>query len=98
MSVDLNKCYRVSADVVAREIEGELVIVPLKSGMGDLDAEMYALSTTGIAVWEKLNGSTPLDDVVKLLSAEYSASYDEVKADVVALVEELLGKGLVVEP
>ncbi|MDX9786767.1 MAG: PqqD family protein [Desulfobacterales bacterium] len=98
MSVDLNNCYRVSADVVAREIEGELVIVPLKSGLGDLDAEMYALSATGIAVWEKLDGHTTLFEVIKVLSAEYNAAFVEIEVDVVALVGELIGKGLVLEP
>lgn len=98
MTIDLTGCYRVSEDVIAREIEGELVIVPLKSGLGDLDAEMYALSSTGIAVWNKLDGRTPLEAVIKALSAEYGASYDEVKADVVELMAELLEKGLAVEP
>ncbi|MFH0726894.1 MAG: PqqD family protein [Pseudomonadota bacterium] len=98
MTIKLTTCYRVSPDVVAREIEGELVIVPLKSGLGDLDAEMYALSTTGIAVWNKLDGDTPLDDVIKALSAEYGAAYEEVRMDVVELMEELLRKGLAIGP
>lgn len=98
MTIKLTTCYRVSEDVIAREIEGELVIVPLKSGLGDLDAEMYALSATGIAVWKKLDGETPLESLIKALLAEYDASYDDVRADVMELVAELMDKGLVVEP
>ena len=36
-----------SEDVVAREIEGEIVIVPLASGIGDMEDELFTLNETG---------------------------------------------------
>jgi hypothetical protein len=33
-----------SMDVVAREIEGDMVIVPLVAGIGDADDELYTLN------------------------------------------------------
>ena len=96
MTIDLNTCYRASDDIIARKIEGELVIVPLKSGVGNLDSEMYALKTTGIAVWNMLDGHLTLELIIERLAAEYNAPYDEIKSDVTALMKELLKKGLVV--
>ena len=40
-----------SDDVVAREIEGEIIIVPLVAGIGDADDELYTLNETGHAIW-----------------------------------------------
>jgi hypothetical protein len=97
MILDLNKHYRVSKDVIAKEIEGELIIVPLKEGLGDLDAEMYALNTTGLAVWNKLDGTLSIDDLIKSISAEYGMPYDQIKMDVTQLLENLIEKGLVVD-
>lgn len=97
MKVNLTHRYRISSDIIAREIEGELVIVPLKSGVGDLDAELYTLNPTGIRVWNMLDGTYRLDEVVEALSSEYDASYAEVKDDIVALIENLVERGLVVE-
>ena len=48
--------YAPSDGVVAREIEGEVVIVPLKAGIGDLEDELYSLNETGRGVWRLLNG------------------------------------------
>ena len=45
-----------SEDVVARLIEGDLIIVPLTAGIGDADDELYTLNETGKAVWQTLDG------------------------------------------
>ena len=39
--VNLEAAYAPSEDVVAREIEGELIIVPLVAGIGDMEDELY---------------------------------------------------------
>ena len=45
-TVSLDDVYTLSQDVVAREIEGELIIVPLISGIGDIDDALYTLNPT----------------------------------------------------
>ncbi|MFA4965751.1 MAG: PqqD family protein [Thermoleophilia bacterium] len=86
--------YAPSDGVVAREIEGEVVIVPLKAGIGDLEDELYSLNETGRAVWRLLDGGRTLDGVVETLAAEYDAPRDEVERDVRGLLEELLRRGI----
>jgi hypothetical protein len=61
-----------SGDVVAREIEGEVVIVPLVAGIGDADDELYTLNETGQAIWKKLDGQRTLKDVAASLVSEYN--------------------------
>jgi len=97
MKIDTEKCYCVSENVIAKEIEGELVIVPMIADVGNLDAEMYSLNSTGIAVWKQLNGEKDLEHVITALSEEFGTTYDQIKDDVVEIVEQLLNKGLVVE-
>ncbi len=97
MMVDINKCYRISENVVAREIEGELIIVPLRNGVGNLDAEMFALNATGVDIWNKLDGKRTLDHIINLLSGKYDMPYDQIRGDILELFETLLEKGLVVE-
>jgi hypothetical protein len=98
MTIDLNKHYCVSKEIIAKEIEEELVIVPLKAGVGDLDSEIYSLNSTGISIWEKLTGTRSLDEVIKMVSVEYGMPYDEIKLDVIQLLEDLVEKGIVVAP
>jgi hypothetical protein len=86
----------VSEDVVAREIEGELIIVPLAAGVGDMEDELYTLNATGRAVWSRLDGTKTLGDIAGELSAEFGAPREQIEADVVGLVEELARRRIVV--
>jgi hypothetical protein len=95
VKADLGASYHPSEDIVVREIEGELIIVPLISGIGDMEDELFTLNETGRAIWEKLDGRKPLKDIVGELCSEYDASPDEIEKDVIGLVEELLKRKIV---
>jgi hypothetical protein len=95
--IDLNKVYGPSEDVVVRDIEGEIVIVPLVSGIGDIEDELYTLNETGRDIWTRLDGTKPLAAVVRELAAEYDAPAGLVEGDVVGLLEELIVRKMVVE-
>jgi hypothetical protein len=95
--IDLDVSYIPSEDIVAREIEGELIIIPLVSGIGNIEDELFTMNETGRAIWEKLDGKRSLKDVVEKLSAEFEAPEGQIKKDVIGLVEELLKRKMVVE-
>ena len=97
LQVNLESAYVPSQDIVAREIEGELIIVPLVSGIGDMEDELYTLNQTGKAVWEKLDGQKRLKDIAKELNEEFEAPQGEIQKDVVGLVQELFKRKMVVE-
>lgn len=95
--VDLEAAYLPSEDIVAREIEGELIIVPLVSGIGDMEDEFFTLNETGKAIWKRLDGRRSLKQVVEEITAEYKAPAGEVEKDVIGLVRELLKRKMVVK-
>ena len=97
--IELNQIYVPSDDIVARDIEGELIIVPLVAGIGDMEDELFSLNDTGKDIWHRLDGKTTLAGIASALVAEYSAPPDEIERDVVGLVGELVRrKMLVVKP
>ena len=97
LQVNLDYAYVPSRDIVAREIEGELIIVPLVSGIGDMEDELYTLNETGKAVWEKLDGQKRLKDIAKELIVEFEAPEGEIEKDVAGFVQELFKRKMVVE-
>ena len=97
--VALDNIYVPSEDVVFRDIEGELIIVPLTWGVGGTEDEtdaIFTLNETGRAIWDRLDGRRSLRDVVGELSAEFQAPEGEIEADVLGLVEELARRKMVV--
>lgn len=97
MDVNLDSVYAPSDDVVARVIEGDLIIVPLATGVGDADDELYTLNETGRVIWDRLDGTASLREIVAALEREFQSDSGEVEKDVVGLVGELLKRRMVVE-
>jgi hypothetical protein len=94
--IERDAAYKPSEDIVAREIEGEVVIVPLVAGVGDLEDELYTLNETGRAVWKKLDGSRTVRQVAAELAEEFEAPPEVLEDDVAGLLEELLKRKMVV--
>ena len=95
--INLDACYIPSEDVVAREIEGELIIVPLTAGIGNMEDEIYTLNETGKIIWKKLDGKTHVRAVVDSLSSEFEATAGEIEKDVVGLLKELVSRRMLTE-
>jgi len=85
-----------SDDVVAREIEGELIIVPLTSGIGDMEDELYTLNDSGKAIWDRLDGKKTLSTIIEELITEFDAEKNELEMDVIGLVNELVKRKMLV--
>jgi hypothetical protein len=98
--VTLDATYVPSEDVVFRDIEGELIIVPLTWGVGGAEDEtdaIFTLNEAGRAIWDRLDGQKSLKDVVTELAAEFEAAGGEIEADVLGLVGELVKRKMLVE-
>ncbi len=95
--IDLSKVYKISEDVVTREIEGEIIIVPLISGIGDLEDELYTLNETGRKIWEKLDGHLKVEEIIGELTGDYLDSDGELEKDVIGFITEMVKRKMVVE-
>lgn len=95
--VYVNKIYVPSEDIVAREIEGELIIVPLAAGIGDVEDELFTMNETGKAIWSKLDGRRSLKKLIQELTGEFEAPPGKIQKDVVGLLKELLNRRMLVE-
>ena len=94
--ITLDTIYAASEDVVAREIEGELILVPIASGIGDMEDELYTLNETGKVIWDKLDGLRTLGQIASELAQEYEAPLADIERDVTGLVGELARRRMVV--
>lgn len=95
--INLDHKYVPADEVVAREIEGELILVPLTSGIGDLEEELFSLNAAGKAIFIKLDGRKNLRTVIEELSRDFEAEPVEIEEDVLGLMEELLKRRIVVD-
>jgi len=78
-------------DVIFREIAGETVLVPLRSGVGEISS-IFTLNEVGATIWRLLDADRPLAAV----AAECEVSQEKALADVTAFAGLLAEKGFVV--
>lgn len=90
--ISLSSCYIPSHDIVSREIDGEVIIVPLTGGIGDLADDLFSLNATGKAIWQLLDGKNTLEQIVDKLCERYAGPRELIEHEVTGLLEELLAR------
>ena len=95
--ISLSAKYAPSEDVVAREVAGEFIIIPIASGIGDLEDEIFSLNASGKSIWDKLSAEQSLRDVARELSVEFEAPVEAIQKDCLGLIQELLERKIVVD-
>lgn len=95
--ISLDTVYAPSEDVVAREIEGELILVPIAAGVGDVDDAIFTFNEVGREIWRRLDGVRTLRQTAAELVALYDAPPATIEADLTGLVAELHRRRMIVK-
>ncbi len=93
MSV-LDKSFVKDANLMARNIAGETLIVPIRNSIGDLNS-IYTLNEVGALIWQMIDEETRVNQIVEAVSAEYDVTKDEAAQDVVELLDSMTAEGLI---
>jgi len=88
--VSLDQIATIDDDnVVSRDLEGEAVILNLKSGT------YFGLNEVGTRIWALIPEHRSLRKVFEALKKEYEVSPEALENDLLELVDQLQAKGLV---
>lgn len=90
----LDHKFRKSDRMVSRFIAGQVVLVPLRKNVGELD-NIFTLNETGATIWNLLDGQRRLKDVLGELVSEYEISETEASQDLLELITRLVEAGAV---
>lgn len=96
--INLDCIFKPSEDnVVAREIQGEFIIVPIISGIGDMEDEIFTLNETGKAIWQTMDGQKSLKNIAEELAPQYNTPQSEIEKDILGITQELLKRKMLIE-
>ncbi|MCX7935742.1 MAG: PqqD family protein, partial [Planctomycetota bacterium] len=85
--------YRRRADVIARHIGEEVILVPLTKGAGDLE-NLYTLNEVAAYIWEKTEQPQSLEEIVQEVVREFEVQEAEAAADAAAFLSDMVAAGL----
>lgn len=83
-----------SRSVVAREVAGETLIVPIRGKVGDL-ASIYSFNGTGSLVWKFLQSPRTVAELAAAVAREFEIDPAVAEQDVTHFVSEMKAVGLV---
>ena len=80
------------ADVVQREVAGEVFLVPIRGHLADLQ-ELFVLNETGRWIWERPRGGPArLDDLAKGLVSEFEVDEETARHDLEVFARAIWSK------
>lgn len=88
--------YVRSDAVVSRVIAGEMLIVPISKGIGDL-ASIYSLNQVATTIWDAISHPRSKSEIVQTIAREFEAESAQIERDVEKFLVEMESVGLVTE-
>ena len=89
-SSELSRLFVVAAkDQISRDLDGEAVILNLKSG------KYCGLSEVGAHIWQLLQEPTSVKEIRDTLLKEYEVEQDRCERELLALLQDLADNGLI---
>ena len=80
----LLKVFKKRDSIVSRKIGDELILVPIRQDVGDLES-IYTLNETGARIWELIDGKTKVSQIKERLVEEFDFE------QAIAVLDELAG-------
>jgi len=92
-AADWSRIYRRKENIVSREIAGETILVPIRGKLADMQ-NIFTLNTVGAFIWNQLDGTKNLEDVLKLLLDKFDVTKEEAEKDTHEFISQILEAGL----
>ena len=91
---DAQQLLQKEGGFVTRVIAGETIIVPISSGVGDLDA-IFTLNEVGTEIWNLIDGQTSMAQMVDVIVDRYEISRETARSDIAEFLAILEARRLV---
>jgi len=85
---DLKSILSHSPSVVARKTENEYVLVPVTNNIADMNC-VYTLNETGAFIWEQINGTRNIEEIISILTDEYEIDNKKAEEDVFSFIDNM---------
>jgi len=86
--------YVRNPDFIFRKVVDEVILVPLKQNVADMDA-IFSLNEVGAFVWDQLDDSKTLTDLKSAVFSEFDAEPETMEKDLVSFLQSMVDIGAI---
>ncbi|MBN2360451.1 MAG: PqqD family protein [Deltaproteobacteria bacterium] len=80
-------------DLVSRRLQGETVLVPVRSNVADLES-IYLLNPVASWIWDRLDGAHSVEQLVDEVVARFDTDRERARQDALAFLDDVVAEGL----
>ena len=91
---ELTKSFVKDPNIVSRKIAGEVILVPIRKNVGDLES-IYTLNEVAARIWELIDGKKKVRDIHKVIIDEFDVASEEAERDIKNLLKQLAKIGAI---
>lgn len=82
------KCYQKSPDIVFRKIADEVILVPIRNNIGDLES-IYTLNEVAARIWELIDGKRQVSQMRDIILDEFDINHQDADNDLREILQNL---------
>jgi hypothetical protein len=83
------RIYKKNPNFVARKIEDEIILVPIKRNSADLEAIYNLNNEVSVKIWELINGKRSLKEIEGRMLEEFRVGREKLEKDMREFIRDL---------
>ncbi|GAH73156.1 unnamed protein product [marine sediment metagenome] len=91
---ELMKFFIKNPNIVSRKIAGEVILVPIRKNVGDLES-IYTLNEVAARIWELIDGKRKIGEIEKVITDEFDITSEKAERDIEDLLRQLVKIGAI---
>jgi hypothetical protein len=84
----LEKCFKKDPNIVSRKIADEVILVPIRQNVGDLES-IYTLNETSASIWELIDGKKKICQIRDKILEEFDVTPKKLEKDLAKCIRKL---------
>jgi len=84
----LDRCYQKDPNIVSRKIANEVILVPIRNNVGDLES-IYTLNEVAARIWELIDGNRKVSEIKRMITEEFDVTPEQADIDIFEFLKQM---------
>jgi len=85
----MEKRYKKHPDIVSRKIADEVILVPIKRKLADVNSIYLLQNDVSVRIWELIDGQRRVGEIKEIICEEFDVSPEQAQSDLVEFLKQL---------
>ncbi len=84
-----DKCYGKHPNIVSRKIAGEVILVPIRQELADVNAIYLLQDDVSSRIWELIDGQRTVEEIRDIICDEFEVDPGQAEKDLIEFLNQM---------